>query len=93
MISGRQVLAQGINPGSSHNDPGLQLPHFVAHLVLTLLRDPDDEVALRAWTALVLAPRVMPTEDGWPIKVWAWPADEVAEDDRRRYERLVPSSP
>jgi len=93
VISGRQVLAQGINPRSSHNDPGLQLADFVAHLVLTLLRDPDDELALRAWTALVLAPRVMPTEDGWPIKVWAWPADEVAEDDRRRYERLVPSSP
>jgi hypothetical protein len=92
-ISARQVLARGIKRGSSEDDSGLQLADFVAHLVLTLLRDPEDQGALQAWTALVRAPRVMPTEDGWPIKVWAWPADEVAEEDRLRYERLLPSKP
>jgi len=90
VISVRQVIAHGINAGSSLNDRGLQLADFVAHLVLSLLRDPDDQGALRAWRALLLAGRVMPTEDGWPIKVWAWPVDEVSEEARQRYERLAP---
>jgi hypothetical protein len=89
-ISVRQVLARGINPGASHDDPGLQLADFVAHLVLTLLRDPDDHGARRAWLALVRASRVMPTEDGWPIRTWAWPGDDLCGEDRHRYERLVP---
>jgi hypothetical protein len=92
-VSARQVLAGGLKSGRSDADAGLQLADFVAHLILTLLRDPDDRGAMLAWTALVRAPRVMPTEEGWPIKAWAWPAEDVADEDMQRYERLVPSRP
>jgi hypothetical protein len=90
-VSVRQVLATGLKSCKSHEDPGLQLADFAAHLVLTSLREPVDAEALDIWRTLVLASRIMPTEDGWPIKAWAWPADRVADEDLRRYERLIPT--
>jgi len=90
-ISVRQVLSGGINPGVSHDDAGLQLADYVAHLVFALLRDPNDQGAQRAWRALVRAPRVMPMQDGRLIRVMAWPGEHMTEADKLRYERLVPA--
>jgi Protein of unknown function (DUF3800) len=88
VISVRQTLTGGIHPRHSHEDPGLQLADYVAHLLFSLLRDPADPGAADAWDALY--PAIIPTEDGWPVKVWAW-GDEVDlnEVDDTRYTRLA----
>lgn len=90
VISARQVLVKGIHVLESHEDPGLQLADFVAHLVWTLIRHPENDGAVAAWRTL--APRISPTEDGHIIKVWAWPGDGLTEEDELRYARLIPRS-
>jgi hypothetical protein len=87
VISARQVLAAGIHPGSSHEDAGLQLADFVAHVLLTLIREPTDEGALAAWRAL--APRIAGTDDGWPFKVWAWAEGDLPPAELARYEAMA----
>jgi hypothetical protein len=89
-VSARQLLAGGVNSARSDSDAGLQLADFVAHLVVSLLKNPGDAGAMRAWTELIRAGRVMPTEDGWPIKAWAWPEQDEPNSDTERYERLIP---
>jgi len=89
VISARQTLAKGINPGHSHEDPGLQLADYAAHILHTLLRESGESGAAAAWSALY--PAITPTADGrWPVKVWAW-GDEVdlEEVDISRYLNLV----
>ena len=88
LISARQTLAAGINHGHSHEDPGLQLADVVAHLLHTLLREPSEPGATHAWSALYEA--IIPTADGWPVKVWAWGDDvDVNRMDLSRHEELV----
>jgi len=87
VISVPQTLAKGITSSHSHEDPGLQLADYVAHVVYTLLREPGEVGASAAWSALY--PAITPTPDGWPIKVWAWAEGELDDVDVSRYSRLV----
>lgn len=86
----RKVFADGIVSDHSHLDAGLQLADFVAHVIWSVIRNPGD-AASDVWA--LLARRVMPTPEGPPIKVWAWPAENLPEDDVRPYERLAELAP
>lgn len=90
VISPRKVFADGIVSDHSHLDAGLQLADFVAHVIWSVIRNPGD-AASDVWA--LLARRVMPTPEGPPIKVWAWPAENLPEDDVRPYERLAELAP
>lgn len=87
VISIRQTLAKGINSSHSHEDPGLQLADYVAHVLYTLLRVPAEPGASAAWSALY--PAITPTPDGWPIKVWAWAEGKLDDVHVDRYASLV----
>jgi hypothetical protein len=80
-----RVLAGGIRAAQSHRDPGLQLADLVSHLVWRAVRDPDDTAAAKAWRAL--GKTLSPTDDGWPIKVWA--REPAGPEDEARYLGLA----
>lgn len=79
-----RILSGGIGAERSHHDAGLQLADLVAHVVLRAVRNPEDSAATEAWRAL--GTTLMPTDNGWPIKVWA--SDDAAPADEERYRRL-----
>jgi hypothetical protein len=79
-----RVLSGGIRAEKSHRDPGLQLADLVAHVIWRAVRNPNDEVTA-AWQ--VLGAQLMPTDDGWPIKVWA--ANNAKRADEARYKQLA----
>jgi hypothetical protein len=86
-VSVDRLLAGGIRTPDSHQDVGLQLADYVAHVIFSVAQR-GEEGATAAWR--LLAPLAMRTEDGLPLKVRAIRDADQSPWQEERYQRLLP---
>jgi hypothetical protein len=86
-VSVDRLLAGGLRTPDSHEDAGLQLADYVAHVIFSVAQR-GEEGATAAWR--LLAPLAMRTEDGLPLKVRAIRDADQSPWQEERYQRFLP---
>lgn len=80
-----RILASGLRTPDSHEDLGLQLADYVAHVLYSLAHR-GEKGALAAWR--LLSPSAMRTEEGRPVKVRAAVDADQSPWQEERYRRF-----